>query len=942
MKTLAPEIHTFFLRPLLDGAKEGLGADVLDAVLASLGVTEEMLRDPTGWVSLELVEALCEELAARQEDPAGLDRMFRSAISRRYLGAIYPLVRSFGTPAFTYQQVVKGTGRFNKIGSYSMESTGRHRIRLTYRPLPGAPRERSGLVCRGRRNQLAAIPGLFDLPPAEIQHPSCMARGDDACVYEIHWREPSHKLARRLGAIAGVATGATLGVVGGLGAAAIAGLALFGLLGGWALGRVGEMRAELGDRARELQEHHDALTRMTRYNEQRYAELLQAKEEVDAKVELRTAELREASEKLGHALDELQRVSRAKEDFFANVSHELRTPLTLILAPLEDLAAGRTPPGGSERALDAMHRNASRLLTLINQLLDLAKIDAGAMQLAKVPTDPTVLVREIAMKFEAAAGKRGVALEVDVPERMRAMLLDPAWMESAVTNLVANALRYAKTSVTLRLRDTGDRIAFEIADDGPGMSAEDLGHVFDRFAQASTAEKKGGTGLGLAIVRETARLHGGAAEAESELGRGTTVRITLPRQLADARIPTDTRAVSASPVPESPAAIERADDERPAAGTAPDDAPLALVAEDNDDLRAYIRDVLSSRYAVRTAENGRDALELAIELRPQVIVSDVSMPEMTGLELTRRIRADERTRTIPVILVTAHRNPSAVLDGFAAGADDYVGKPFHGRELLARVDVHVRVRQLVREIAHRERLATLGVVAASVAHQVRNPLTVLMSGLPAMQNRLRDKVDPSTREMLGVMHDCAQRIEQMTDDLLDLSRVDREEQGIFRPGEGLAAAARLASASAPTSVTVETEIDERSELRGRAGDLNHVFLNLADNAARAVGERGSVRIRGEARDGRYVVRVEDSGSGVPARLRARIFDPFFTTRPAGEGTGLGLSIARQIVEQHGGTLEVGTSEALGGACFTVVLPGLVGSDGVVAYTDGSLEAPDRR
>ena len=941
MEIFRPEIHSFFIRPILDVADEELGVATTDRILGELGARRDEFQDFTAWVSLEFVEALLDAITRSHGDSMLLGRMFRASISKKYLGVLLPLMRAFGSPAFTYQQVVAGGARFNKVGEWKKLREEKHHIVLSYRGLAGASRETSPLLCAGRLEHMHAIPTLFDLPPATVDHLECMARGGEACVYEIRWREPGGKLARRLGALLGAGIAIGIGFAAGAATWALVALGMLGLAGGWALGRVREMRSELGERARELVEHHDALTRMTRYNEQRYAELLQAKEEVDAKVELRTAELREASEKLALTLSELQRVSRAKEDFFANVSHELRTPLTLILGPLEDLVAGRAPPGGAERALDAMHRNATRLLELINQLLDLAKIDAGAMQLARAPTDPSVLAREIGVKFAPAAEKRGVALEVDAPPRVTATMLDPAWMESAITNLVANALRYARTSVTLGVRDSGDRIAFEVTDDGPGMSDDDLARVFDRFAQASTGEKKGGTGLGLAIVRETARLHGGEARVESELGRGTTFRISLPRHYVEPQLgagpqveiprpavgPADVRSVRAVP----PAAVESADD-----------GPVAVVAEDNDDLRAYIRDVLSPHYTVRTAENGRAALELAIELRPQVIVSDVSMPEMGGLELTRRIRADERTRAIPIILVTAHRNPASVLDGFAAGADDYVGKPFHGRELLARVEVHVRVRQLVREMAHRERLATLGVVAASVAHQVRNPLTVLMSGLPAMATRLRDKVDPGTREMLVVMQDCAQRIERMTDDLLDLSRVDREEQGVFRPGEGLAAAARLASAGAPTSVTVHTDIDERAELRGRAGDMNHVFLNLADNAARAVGDHGTVHIHGQARSGDYVVRVEDSGAGVPPAMRGRIFDPFFTTREAGQGTGLGLSIAKQIVEQHGGSLEVGASETLGGACFTVTLPGVLMSDGVVAYTSRSQPAADRR
>jgi len=379
-------------------------------------------------------------------------------------------------------------------------------------------------------------------------------------------------------------------------------------------------------------------------------------------------------------------------------------------------------------------------------------------------------------------------------------------------------------------------------------------------------------------------------------------------------------------------------------GPAPD-APLALVVEDNDDLRAYIADVLGSRYRVRSAQDGERGLSLALELRPHLIVSDIAMPRMDGLEMTRRLRQHDETRTTPLILVTAHRNVATVLDGFEAGADDYVSKPFHGRELLARANVHVRLRQLIREMAHRERLATLGVVAASVAHQVRNPLTVLQSGLPAMQRRLAEKLDQPTREMLEVMVGCAKRIERMTVDLLDLSRVDRAEVSIFRPGEGIAAACRLVGAGIQTGVELDVDVDESVPMSGRPGDLNHVFLNLVDNAARAVGDAGKVTVTGSRDGDDYVIRVEDSGVGVAEDSRERIFEPFWTSRPAGEGTGLGLSIAKQVVDQHGGSIAVGRSE-LGGALFVVRLPlrgtGDHGADPnrMVAYTAGTPTAAD--
>ncbi len=944
MEAHRPEVHSFLLRPFLDDAARQLGAERLSGLVAGLGSDLDVLQQSDSWVSLDLLGTLLERLEAETGDPNMLARCGRVSLSSRYLGVLRPLFRAFGTPDFAFSQVESSTARFNKVGRYMLLERQAGQVRIAYEPLPGAPRER-GIVCRGRSANLAAIPTMFDLPAAEVLELECIHRGDAQCVYELRWKRRPTRLLARLAALAGLAAGCGTGaalassVPSAVAAGVMAGTSL------WAFARVVELRRELSERAADVLDQQDALRRSVRANERRYAELLEAKEAVEERVQLRTRELRETSDELAETLRQLRDVSRVKDDFFANVSHELRTPLTLILAPLDDLAAGRTPPGGRDEAFQVMHRNASRLLVLVNQLLDLSKIDAGAMKAERTPTDPRRLVEGVITGFRSAADERGIRVELGAPAAMPALMLDAAWIESAVTNLVANAMRYAASTVAVRLTDSEGSLRIEVEDDGPGMAPDEVERVFDRFAQGATSERRGGTGLGLAIVREAARLHGGDAAARSVDGRGTTFTVSLPRVLAVGPEHPE-QASSAPPAPPSgrlpPAGVlvrapSRAGETREGPSA---DAPLALVVEDNDDLCAYIADVLSRDYRVRTASDGRSGLDLALALRPQVVVSDVSMPGMDGLDLVRALRARDETRTTPVILVTARQSAANVLEGFEAGADDYVPKPFHGRELLARVDVHVRLRALVREMAHRERLATLGVVAASVAHQVRNPLTVLMSGLPSVQRRLKDQVDAPTREMLDVMVGCARRIERMTVDLLDLSRVDREEQGSFRPGEALASAVRLVSAGLPSTVELSAEIDETTALRGRPGDVNHVFLNLIDNAARAVDDAGTLRVRGAVEDGWYVVTVEDSGPGIPEEQRARVFDPFFTTRAAGEGTGLGLSIAQQVIAQHGGRIEVGGSN-LGGACFTVRIPKDGATDRVVSYDVPSLPATDR-
>jgi signal transduction histidine kinase len=920
MEISKPELHGSGFHALLREADRSLGAETTDRILEALGTTRALINDADAWFSLAFAEALMGRLST--QDPRLIGRAMQHMLSPRGLGMLYPLFRAFGSPMFTYRQVGRLSSRLNKVGTYSVHELGRGRVELVYRGVPGAARESTRHMCEVRRAQLMIAPTLFDLPPAQVEHRECIALGHEHCLYEVRWREPLGRWPRRCGALVGaVAALATLGWPPTWSASIAPGM-LGMILAGYATGLAFELRRALASRVDELVEHQDALTLRTEANEQRFAELLEAKAEVDRKVEQRTDELRGASQKLSDALSQLQDLDRAKTDFFNNVSHELRSPLTLILAPLEDMAAGRVPPGGLEAAVGAMQRNAGRLLHLINQLLDLAKIDAGAMTIAPAPVQLVGLLRSIAHGFEPAAAKKGVALRLNAPEVVLNVVLDASWIESAVTNLVANALRMTDRggSVRIGIEDRGAEVAISVADDGPGIPAEHHKKVFERFAQGDSNRRVvGGTGIGLVLVREAARLHGGDVSLVSDLGRGATFTLRLPRKpagMASIAPPGTTKPLTLPPRISSEPPPETSEADR--SGPAPN-APLALLVEDNPELLHFMADVLSVRYRVRAAANGKEALALAPLIKPDVVVSDVAMDVMDGYQLCRELRAAEETRTLPVLLVTARTDLSSVLAGFEAGANDYVLKPFHGHELLARVDVHVRVRRMVQELALQERHAMLGVLAASVAHQVRNPLTSLVSGLPAMRRRVGAKIDAPSLELMDVMIECAERIERLTQDLLDLSRVDREEGGKYRPSDGLRAALRLFRTRASEGVTIEDDVETSEVIDGRVGDMNHVFMNLLDNALRAIGQRGTVRVFGRMENGFYVARVEDSGPGVDEETARRIFEPFFTTREAGQGTGLGLAIARQVVHAAGGTIEVSRS-SLGGAEFTTRIP----------------------
>ena len=921
MEVFKQELHVFPLRAYLDATREAIGDEALARLLQRYGLSIAHFEDANAWISVEFAEAFLEDMVNACNDPDHLDRATRRGMSRKYLGPLLPLFVAFGSPLFAFQQHSRAAAQFNKAGTWRFVEGRPGFARMSFRAPPGI-RER-GLLCKTREIQEGLVPALFGFAPGVVRHPRCMVRGDDECVYDITWRQDAQRHDGAIGFGLGIASGATFAHFTPLGSLAAAIVVLTLGIGGWALGKLRVARADLKRRSEDVFEHNSALAQLTRAHEQRYQELLEAKTAVDEKVAQRTEELRGASQKLSDALSQLQDLDRAKTDFFNNVSHELRSPLTLILAPLEDLVAGRLLLGDARATFGAMQRNAERLLHLINQLLDLAKIDAGAMTISPAPVQLTSLVRGIAAGFEPVATKKGVRFTLTAPEALGQVVLDASWIETAVTNLVANALRMTDLGggVRIAIEDHGAEVAISVADDGPGIAPQDHAKVFERFAQGDSNKRMvGGTGLGLVLVREAARLHGGDVTLLSDFGKGATFTLRLPRKPAGvvsiAPHGSAPRPLTVPPRASATLAPELSTADR--AGPAPA-APLALVVEDNPELLHFIADVLSVRYRVRAVGNGREALALVPELKPDVVVSDVAMGSMDGYELCRALRNMDETRTLPVLLVTARTDISSVLTGFEAGANDYVLKPFHGRELLARVDVHVRVRRMVQELALQERHAMLGVLAASVAHQVRNPLTSLVSGLPAMRRRIGPKIDSSSLELMDVMVECAERIERLTQDLLDLSRVDREEGGKYRPSDGLRAALRLFRTRASEGVNIEDDVETSAMIDGRVGDMNHVFMNLLDNALRALGPIGAIRVRGTTENDYYVVRIEDSGPGIDAETAQRIFEPFFTTREAGEGTGLGLAIARQVVTAAGGTIEVGRS-ALGGALFTTRIP----------------------
>ncbi|HEV2854116.1 MAG TPA: ATP-binding protein [Thermoanaerobaculia bacterium] len=404
----------------------------------------------------------------------------------------------------------------------------------------------------------------------------------------------------------------------------------------------------------------------------------------------------------------LAELDRAKTAFFSNVSHEFRTPLTLMLGPLEDaLADPQLPPPDRER-LEVVQRNSLRLLKLVNTLLDFSRIEAGRTQASYEPTDLAAFTAELASVFRSAVERAGLRLIVDCPPLDEWAYVDREMWEKIVLNLLSNAFKFTfEGEIEVSLRPAGERVELVVRDTGTGIPAEEIPHLFERFHRVKNARGRTfeGSGIGLALVQELVRLHGGAVRAESEVGRGTTFTVSLPA--GKAHLPAE-RIVAArahaSPVLRSEAYVEEAlrwlpaETGTPRGGeTVPASSARILLADDNADMREYVRRLLSAKYEVVAVHDGAAALRAAREQPFDLVLSDVMMPRLDGFGLLAELRSDERTKTLPVILLSARAGEEARVEGLESGADDYLIKPFSARELLARVDAHLRLQHARRE-----------------------------------------------------------------------------------------------------------------------------------------------------------------------------------------------------------------------------------------------------
>jgi signal transduction histidine kinase len=655
----------------------------------------------------------------------------------------------------------------------------------------------------------------------------------------------------------------------------------------------------------------------------------------------------------------LRELDQIKGRFFANISHELRTPLTLLIAPLETLLRRFHLDLETKDLLVTMHSNGMRLLKLINDLLDLVRLESGRMETKLEPVDVAEFIRAIASAARQVATDKRLRLESVIDPGVGTVMVDRDKLDKIILNLVFNALKFTPSGgrVELRAERKGEQFLLTVTDTGMGISEKNLPHVFDRFWQAdgSSKRKYQGMGIGLALVKELAEVQGGEVTVQSEEAKGTTFSVSLPYRQAE---PLQPEPPKLEPEPDGaeadggrvtsegwlanlyrraelfPALTPLQESLRPVETVSNGTHPVVLVADDEPDMLRFLKSQLSPHYNVLEAVDGQQAIEKASQFLPDVILLDMMMPEKDGLQACREIRERTPTQSIPIVLLTARADEETKLKALEAGASDFLTKPFSTTEL------HVRIRNLVEshkyqrkvskqnlvlestieqlketesQLVQTEKLASLGRMSAGIIHEINNPLNFATTGLFTLRNKGKYLAPDQQEEYQDVLKDVEEgikRVKNIVSDLRMFSHPETESRDQVELAEVAAPALRFLSNEWKDKVRIEQKLSEHQTVWANKNKLIHLLVNLLQNSLDAlktksfVNEQPTIWIEGRLESDKSIMVIRDNGTGIDPDHLDKVFDPFFTTKDVGEGMGLGLSICYRIVQECEGRISV--------------------------------------
>src|SRR5579872_762660 len=674
---------------------------------------------------------------------------------------------------------------------------------------------------------------------------------------------------------------------------------------------------------------------------------------------LAAARVHEENKKRAEALAELD---RAKTAFFSNISHEFRTPITLMLGPIEAMIERAGPfTVVNKDELQLVHRNSMRLLKLVNTLLDFSRIEAGRVQAIYEPTDLSALTTDTASAFRSLMEQAGLEFVIDCPPDSEPVYVDRDMWEKIVLNLLSNAFKFTLAgSVAVRLREFGDRIDVRVEDTGVGISEEEQPHVFQRFHRIEGVRGRTheGSGIGLALVQELAQLQGGAIRVESAPGKGSTFVVTVPKgrahlpseRIGSQRLLKSSGASAPAYVNEAlqwlPQTRRTAEQPRVFASDSVQ-APHVqtatgriLLADDNADMRQYVRRLLGDNYEVLAVANGKEALAALATFPPDLVLTDVMMPELDGFGLLRELRRSDATATIPVILLAARAGEEARIEGLEIGADDYLVKPFTARELLARVSAHIMLGRVRRDAVARER-ALRAELEVRVQERTQE-LERANQELRELSSRLQQLRDDERRRLARDLHDSAGQLiaaigmnvvalklqaarlgvktAECAEDTLkmveQLSTEIRTISHLLHPPlldeVGLSSALRWYVDGFAERSKIRATVELPKSLERMPADVEIAVFRAVQECLTNVHRHArspSCAVTVSQDRNQLQVEIRDSGRGIPKEKQSTL---------SSSGSGVGIRGLRERLRHLGGTLEIRSSDE--GTVVIVTVP----------------------
>ncbi|KTD13718.1 sensor histidine kinase [Legionella gratiana] len=621
--------------------------------------------------------------------------------------------------------------------------------------------------------------------------------------------------------------------------------------------------------------------------------------EMEIEIYQRAQEIQTVNKQLREANNHLALLDQTKTQFFANISHELRTPLMLILGPIDILLQDKSLTPSQIKNIQLVKENALLLLKHVNDLLDIAKFDAGKLKINYYNIDFVRLIKKILSLFEADIEAKELRVSCNLPKKLF-IQIDSEKIERVILNLLSNSIKFNPIhgEINLKLHKKKDNAAFYIEDNGPGIPAKFKETIFERFFQMEESlYHSTGTGLGLAIAKDFVELHNGTIKVrKSKLG-GARFAIQIPLKAPENQLVHDKQPPSRKLETAHGVDKQQKTDRIPTKGIGNFNRPLVLIVEDNLAMNEFLCEILSNDYRIVCAQDGKEGLDKAFELLPHVIITDIMMPKMNGIEMVHAIRQHAPLLSTPIMIVTAKTDDDLCVRILQEGAQDYMVKPFSIQELKARVANLVLVKNAEDEL---ERFVYLA------SHDLKSPLPAIEHLVSWIEEDIGNQLTPQSRKYLSFLRKRAYRMSNLLDGLLKYTQA-----GVIHSKIEKINFSELVS-SVAYRVDAANDFDIHCDrctfaIEAEKTPLQEVLYELIDNSVKHHHlQKGHIKVGVIEKNSHYEFFVADDGPGIEGAYQDRIFQLFQTLQPRDvlESSGVGLSIAKKIVETQGANIWV--------------------------------------